>query len=255
MCAGRPPFRAETTMAVLRRVCEQAPAPLREVNPEVPDWLAAIIAKLHAKDPHAHYSSAAEVAELLGHHLSLLRQPELAESFEEPRKPVASSRKAAAAAALLLMVVTIGLGAARAGGLPALESLVATVFQIKTSEGILKVQVDDPDVKLKVNGEELVLTGTGPQEFRYRPGPHQLVAIKNGVAVKDEIVVIKRGDKEIVTISREGDPAAAAAGTGTQASPAPELTFALGQTRNRGNVSSRIRSIISRLDCLNLNRH
>ena len=51
MCAGRPPFRAETTMAVLRRICEQPPRSLREVNPQVPDWLAAIIAKLHAKDP------------------------------------------------------------------------------------------------------------------------------------------------------------------------------------------------------------
>ena len=80
------------------------------------------------------------------------------------------------------MVVTIGLGAARAGGLPALESLVATVFRIKTSEGILAVQIDDPEVKLKVDGEELVLTGTGPQEFRYRPGRHQVVAVKDGVA-------------------------------------------------------------------------
>src|SRR5207248_7730435 len=51
MCAGRPPFRAETTMAVIRRVCDERPRPLREVNPEVPGWLAAIIAKLHAKGP------------------------------------------------------------------------------------------------------------------------------------------------------------------------------------------------------------
>ena len=186
MCAGRPPFRAETTMAVLRRICEQMPRPLREVNPQVPDWLAAIIARLHAKDPRGRYSTAAEVAELLGRHLSLLREPELAVSFEEPRKPVLFNRMTVAAAALLLMVVTIGLGAARAGGLPALESLVKTVFRIRTTEGILAVQVDDPDVKLRVDGEELVLTGTGPQEFRYRPGRHQVVAIKDGVALLQE---------------------------------------------------------------------
>ena len=119
MCTGRPPFRAETTMAVLRRICEQAPRPLREVNPQVPDWLAAIIAKLHAKDPTARYSSAAEVAELLGRHLSLLCQPELDVGFKQPRKRIAFNRMTAAAAVLLLMVVTIGLGAARAGGLPA----------------------------------------------------------------------------------------------------------------------------------------
>jgi WD40 repeat protein len=192
---------------------------LRGVNPQVPDWLAAIIAKLHAKDPAVRYSSAAEVAELLGRHLSLLREPELAGSFEQPRKPISVNRMTAAAAALLFMAVTIGLGAARAGGLPALESLVRTVFQIKTVDGTLRVEVDDPDVKLKVDGEEVVLTGTGPQEFRYRPGQHRVVALKGGVAVKDEIVVIKRGGKKIVTISREGEPAAAA-GTADQASPA-----------------------------------
>src|SRR5262249_9623870 len=40
MCAGRPPFRAPTTMAVLKRVCEETPRPIREVNPELPPWLA-----------------------------------------------------------------------------------------------------------------------------------------------------------------------------------------------------------------------
>src|SRR5262249_2494087 len=42
LCAGHAPFRAETTMAVLKRVCEETPRPLREINPEIPDWLEAI---------------------------------------------------------------------------------------------------------------------------------------------------------------------------------------------------------------------
>ena len=41
MCTGHPPFRADSTPAVLRRVCDDRPRPLREVNPDVPDWLAA----------------------------------------------------------------------------------------------------------------------------------------------------------------------------------------------------------------------
>ena len=51
MCTGRPPFRAGTSMGVLKRVCEETPTPIRETNPEVPDWLVAVIEKLHAKDP------------------------------------------------------------------------------------------------------------------------------------------------------------------------------------------------------------
>src|SRR3989442_10061851 len=51
MCTGRPPFRASGTMAVLKRVCEEYPRPIREVIPEVPEWFCRIVEKLHAKTP------------------------------------------------------------------------------------------------------------------------------------------------------------------------------------------------------------
>ncbi|WP_422923369.1 WD40 repeat domain-containing serine/threonine protein kinase [Singulisphaera sp. PoT] len=66
MVASRPPFRAETPLAVLRRVRDEHPTPLREIEPEVPGWLAAVVEKLHAKEPAEHYQSAAEVSDLLG---------------------------------------------------------------------------------------------------------------------------------------------------------------------------------------------
>src|SRR5439155_4258185 len=70
MCTGRPPFRATGTMAVLKRVIEDTPRSIAEINPEIPDWLADIIAKLHAKKPEERFQTAKEVAELLGQHLS-----------------------------------------------------------------------------------------------------------------------------------------------------------------------------------------
>ncbi|MCA9073127.1 MAG: serine/threonine protein kinase, partial [Planctomycetaceae bacterium] len=36
MCTGRPPFRGETAVAVLRKVCDSEPRPIREVNPDIP---------------------------------------------------------------------------------------------------------------------------------------------------------------------------------------------------------------------------
>jgi serine/threonine protein kinase len=65
MCSGRPPFRASTTLAVLKRVTEDTPRPIREVIPEVPDWLCAVVTRLHAKDPAGRFASAKEVADLL----------------------------------------------------------------------------------------------------------------------------------------------------------------------------------------------
>lgn len=65
MASGRPPFRAPTALAVLKRVVEETPRPIREIIPETPQWLCDIIAKLHAKNPDDRYQSAQEVADVL----------------------------------------------------------------------------------------------------------------------------------------------------------------------------------------------
>ncbi len=75
MCSGHSPFRARTTMAVLKRVCEDAPRPLRAINPDIPDWLVAIIEKLLAKNPDDRFQTATEVSELLGRWLAHVQQP------------------------------------------------------------------------------------------------------------------------------------------------------------------------------------
>jgi serine/threonine-protein kinase len=75
MCAGHSPFRAKTTMGVLRRVCDETPRPLDEINPEVPEALEAIIERLHAKDPSGRYQTATEVAEELGRSLADRQRP------------------------------------------------------------------------------------------------------------------------------------------------------------------------------------
>ena len=65
MVAGRPPFRANSSVAVLKRVAEDTPREIREIIPETPQWLCAVIAKLHAKNPDERYQSAREVADVL----------------------------------------------------------------------------------------------------------------------------------------------------------------------------------------------
>ena len=46
MCTGRTPFRGDSSIAIARRVCDDTPRPLREVNPDVPVWLVDLIEKL-----------------------------------------------------------------------------------------------------------------------------------------------------------------------------------------------------------------
>jgi hypothetical protein len=65
MCTGRPPFEGENTFAILKRVIEEEPRPVRELAPQVPEWLCRIVEKLHAKAPAERFQTAKEVAELL----------------------------------------------------------------------------------------------------------------------------------------------------------------------------------------------
>ena len=75
MAGGRPPFRADSAMAVLKRICDDRHRSIRELNPEHPDWLEAVIDRLLAKDPADRFQSAAEVADLLERGLAHVQQP------------------------------------------------------------------------------------------------------------------------------------------------------------------------------------
>jgi serine/threonine protein kinase len=70
MCTGHPPFRASGTHAVLKRVIDASPRPIREINNEIPGWLADIIARLHARKPEDRFQTAREVADLLSQRLA-----------------------------------------------------------------------------------------------------------------------------------------------------------------------------------------
>ena len=62
-------------MAVLKRVCDDRHRSIRELNPDVPDWLEAVIDRLLAKDPADRFQTATEVADLLERGLAHVQQP------------------------------------------------------------------------------------------------------------------------------------------------------------------------------------
>jgi serine/threonine-protein kinase len=75
MCTGRPPFRADTSFGVLRRITDAQPRPIREVNADIPSWLASMIDKLLSKQSADRFGSAAELKQLLEQCLAHVQQP------------------------------------------------------------------------------------------------------------------------------------------------------------------------------------
>jgi serine/threonine protein kinase len=65
MCAGEPPFQGNSALAILKQITEKKHRPVRDLNPDVPEWLAEMIDDLLAKKPEDRYQSAADLVEVL----------------------------------------------------------------------------------------------------------------------------------------------------------------------------------------------
>ncbi len=61
LCSGQRPFQGNSVMAVLTALAVTPPCPLRELNPDVPPALAALVERLLQKSPADRPSSAREV--------------------------------------------------------------------------------------------------------------------------------------------------------------------------------------------------
>lgn len=116
MLAGHSPFRAETAMSVLRRVCDDTPRPLRSINPAVPEWLDAFIARLHQKQAAQRFENAATVARLLQQAIAHLQQPtvvslppEITAMVQPPAVQPVPWQTELVTAAIVIPLVIIGL--------------------------------------------------------------------------------------------------------------------------------------------------
>ncbi|MHC4405351.1 MAG: WD40 repeat domain-containing serine/threonine protein kinase, partial [Planctomycetota bacterium] len=156
MCTGRSPFRAESTAAVIRRVCDDTPRPIREIHPEIPHWLEEIVGRLLAKRPEDRFASASEVADLLGRHLAHVQDPG---STPFPGPPPHAGRRGLArrrsgwliAVAVLLAVV--GLGLTEVTGVTHIAEYVGTVLRIRTPQGTLILETAEQPLAV---GEDVI---------------------------------------------------------------------------------------------------
>jgi serine/threonine protein kinase len=65
MCTGVSPFRADNMMAVMKKVCENTPTPVSQLNAAIPEWLCSLVHALLEKLPASRIQSAEEVVQCL----------------------------------------------------------------------------------------------------------------------------------------------------------------------------------------------
>lgn len=90
---GFPPFRAETSLGVLRSITDSESPSMLESRPEIPVWFTRLVGRLMAKRPEHRFASAVEVSRLLeeclAHAQSPTRHP-LPHSVRDPSRSLRS---------------------------------------------------------------------------------------------------------------------------------------------------------------------
>jgi hypothetical protein len=201
MCTGHAPFRAESNYGVLRRITDEEPRPIHQINPLIPQWLCRIITRLMSKDPGERFNSAGEVAQLLEACLAHVQQPT---AVPLPAQLEAAQRAAGRARSRWPIGRWL---AAAAIGLLALLAGVVVVLEL--NKGTLTIESDADDVSVRITQgdrlvEELTVTRAGEQ-IRVAAGTYlvEIDSETDGIAVENGIVKLPRGETEIVRIVRD----------------------------------------------------
>jgi serine/threonine-protein kinase len=107
MATGRPPVRGDSTLAVLRRVGEDKPIPVYEINETMPLWLDRLIQLFLEKKVESRIANASDAVELLRSSLAHARAPVRNPLVKELQSPTRSSlpRRILAVGVLAAMLV------------------------------------------------------------------------------------------------------------------------------------------------------
>ena len=229
MATGRPPFRGKSTLAVLRRVAEDQPRPIREVIPEVPAELCSLIERLHAKDPADRFESAHAVADLLRdlqthpttaalrsqvHHPSARTDPE----FTRPgrrfkRNPSAEGWWSPERRVVFSLAVLVATWVA----LALIKNYRALIFQRDQpaqitapraeSLGILYVYFADPAMGATIVGEGDTIQSAGGQatrRFRLKPGRYTIISRRGDLVLAHQEVTVAADQIQLARVDLPG---------------------------------------------------
>jgi len=251
LLSGGPPFQGQTLYDILQAQHSMDARLLNFVRSEVPAELAALVAKMIAKDPERRFQTPDEVAKALppffkkrggatvapGLRFSTSNAPELSTPPAHP--PVATPTTAttptqnrpeemwkslidfkepedtqpifAAATAPVRKrprrrwPVVVGL----VGFLAIL--LAGITYRITTDKGELVIETEDPSIELvvKQGGRRVTIIDTQTKNrIELNSGIYELElqGDKPGLRLSTEKFTLKRGDKTVVTVSREPAP-------------------------------------------------
>ncbi len=176
MATGQPPFRGTDIISTLMAVATETPRPPQMLEPGLPRTLSNLIMGLLAKEAADRPASAQVVVEKLGHIVQELSRPAPA----KPRRRWPTI--AAAAAVLALLAATV-------------------VFFMQTPDGTVRIEIDDPQIKLAIEGHTATITNADKQPITLKPGKHGLTITRGDFTFNTASFELPRRGKTALTIT------------------------------------------------------
>lgn len=213
LCTGRPPFRAETSYGILRRISDTDPRPIREINPDIPAWLSVVIDKLMSKARDDRFATAEQVAVLLQDSLAHVQQPTtvaLPESCRvlpesQPNTVYrADGRSCGNPSANFLRSIM-------AGAVACALIFSGVLIVLELNKGTLTIESEAEDVPIRIKqGDEVVeqLTVTnGATSLRIAAGRYivEIEGEHDRLMFDNKNVIVARGETELARIVHKPD--------------------------------------------------
>lgn len=240
LLTGKPTYDGDTLMKKLLAHREHPIPALRTIRPEVSEQIETVFRKLVAKKVEDRYQSMTEVIVDLercsvgsissaanlqpvtttfdgGPFDSLKKLPEEPTILVEPR-PIAAAVNTGRNEKLTLV----------GASLLAMAIFAAITVSLRTRDGTLVVEIDQPDANVQVLDDEGKVEinqkgGRGTVSISVDPGKHRLMVEKDGFTVFGQDFEIKSGGRtpiKAILVPLEEKPA----GPGTKPAPMPEGT-------------------------------
>ena len=236
LCTGHPPFRADSGYAVLRRITDDTARPIRETNPDVPQWLEQVVMKLLSKSSEDRFESAEEVAELMEDCLAHVQHPT---TTPLPQSIATATSSVGWRPWKLLLGLAVAAFVAFAGFLIVLELDKGTLT--------IESEIDDVAIRIKQGDqtvERLTVRKSG-EAVRVAAGNYvvEIDGTTDALTVEDGKVSVRRGENEIVKIVRTaGTPAPTDIASADAHNP---VAFVLGESNLAKEDRIEIQSITS----------
>jgi tRNA A-37 threonylcarbamoyl transferase component Bud32 len=189
LLAGRPPFTGDSLLAVIVAHAQNAPPPVESLRQELPAPLAALVQRLLAKNPNDRPQSPIEVAEALAPFAKVEIKASDAETVamaSPPARTTSPRRRWLIPASVAAGLALVGFGI-----------WAGSVFRLKSKDGLLVVEVNEPNAEVFVDGERMTVTWAGGGKttvIRVKPGTRKVEVKKDGFGLAgEEVAVEERG--------------------------------------------------------------